>query len=572
MQQVLHVALKTPPSERTITTRQPVAVGAVVAHFASLVVGFAALVYLGRHQWFFADEWAALLKRGLGLSGEDGLLQPHNEHWIAGPILIYRMIYNLIGVKSYIPYLACDLALHVALAHVLWQIMRKLRVDAWVSTALSTMFVFLGAGAENILWAFQVGFIGSFLLGFIALYLVMDGTVAESGDRGFGSGTERAQQTEVVSPPKRAASSLSVARIAWASGLCVASLAFSSNVIPVIVVVAAVAWYRQDLRAAGGVALAPAAVFAGWMLLYGRGGLGAHEITAGSLVALPAFVALGLARSLQAIIRIPGLVVSLAALAGIWLWWRERTTQIALIIAGGAVLFFALTGIGRVAEFGVGFAKSERYVYLGVALLLPLAGVLLTMLIRDSFRRQALVLVLLAYALVSNALLLRARAGEELVRETQIREEVLAAAQLQASGEVLLADSPDILESPDVSWSGVAALRADGALPDDQPRAKALDRARLRYQAVFGATAGFESGLEGCLVSDAGAPLRVTGPASYTLDAPPDVTIEAALDPSGPWVALDRNNARPVLDVAIEEPDVLLDSEDGSPFEVCGAG
>lgn len=553
------MALQTPPEERTIVTRGPVKAGAVVAHYASLAVGFAALLYLGRHQWFFADEWAAILERGMGLSGENGLLQPHNEHWITGPILIYRAIYNLIGIKSYLPYLACDLAMHVALAHVLWRTMQKLGTDPWVSTALAAVFIFLGGGAENILWAFQVGFIGSFLLGFIALYLVIDG----AGDPAPTPPDTGRPGLKVMPLPAR--------RIAWASGLCVASLAFSANVIPVIVVAAAVAWYRQDLRAAVAVAAPSAVVFAAWMLAYGRSGLGAHEVTLGSVIALPAFVAVGLARSLHAIIRLPGLVVSVAAAVGSWLWRRKPATQVALIVAGGALLFFAMTGVGRVAEFGVDFAQSERYVYLGAALLLPLVGVLLTMVIRDSFIRQALVLGLLAYALVSSGLLLRSRAGEELVRETQIREQVLAAAQLQASGEVLLAGSPDIMDSPDVSWVGIAQLRADGALPDELPRSKALDRARLRYQAVFGTTARFESGLDECLVTEDGAPVSIGGPASYLVDVDPDATVEASVGDSR-WVALSVSPELRVLNVAISSVPVQIRTGDQSRLTVCGLG
>ena len=45
-------------------------------------------------------------------------------------------------------------------------------VDLPLATALSVVFVLLGAGYENLLWAFQIGFIGSVAFGLGVLLLV----------------------------------------------------------------------------------------------------------------------------------------------------------------------------------------------------------------------------------------------------------------------------------------------------------------------------------------------------------------------------------------------------------------
>ncbi|HEV2761257.1 MAG TPA: hypothetical protein VGV86_16980, partial [Acidimicrobiales bacterium] len=144
---------------------------AVALHVVALVGGFLVLLYCNRDQWFFGDEWDFLGHRGV-VGAERTIWAPHTDHWSTGPILIYRALYHRYGLLSYMPYVTVLLVLHVAVTHLLWRLMVRAGVDGPLATALSAVYVLLGAGYENLLWAFQIGFIGSVALGFAALLLV----------------------------------------------------------------------------------------------------------------------------------------------------------------------------------------------------------------------------------------------------------------------------------------------------------------------------------------------------------------------------------------------------------------
>src|SRR5438067_573536 len=90
---------------------------AVGAHVASLVGGFLVLLCCNRGQWFWGDEWAFLAHRRVALTGEHGLWAPHSEHWSTGPILLYRALFALVGLRTYVPYVVVLLLLHVGVAH-----------------------------------------------------------------------------------------------------------------------------------------------------------------------------------------------------------------------------------------------------------------------------------------------------------------------------------------------------------------------------------------------------------------------------------------------------------------------
>jgi hypothetical protein len=137
---------------------------ALVVHVMSLVTGFFLLLWLNRNQWFVADEWHFLVERGFG-PGKQGLFEPANEHWSTIPILIYRGLFSLFGVRTYAPYVAVLMLLHVGVAHLVWRVMRSSSVGPWIATAACAMFLLLAAGFENIQWAYQIGFIGSLLFG-----------------------------------------------------------------------------------------------------------------------------------------------------------------------------------------------------------------------------------------------------------------------------------------------------------------------------------------------------------------------------------------------------------------------
>jgi len=129
------------------------------------VVASALILSLSSGLSFQGDEWAYIVLRRLTL---DGLLRPHNEHLAALHILVYRGMVELIGTDSYLPYQGLLLVLHAMASALLLVLLSKYlpRVGAM---AAAILFLFLGTGFDNLIWAFQIGFVGAVVFGLAAL-------------------------------------------------------------------------------------------------------------------------------------------------------------------------------------------------------------------------------------------------------------------------------------------------------------------------------------------------------------------------------------------------------------------
>ena len=136
--------------------------------FGVLALGtWATLLYLGRGVTFFQDEW-----RFVDVAGPFGTLEdvfgPQNEHWSTLPFLLYRSIFNVVGLSTYLPYLAVLLALHVTAAAALFVLLFR-RNGPLVAIGGALLALWVGTGYQNLFWAFQIGFVGSTAAGLWAL-------------------------------------------------------------------------------------------------------------------------------------------------------------------------------------------------------------------------------------------------------------------------------------------------------------------------------------------------------------------------------------------------------------------
>jgi hypothetical protein len=124
------------------------------AHVALWVVVAAAaavLVYVDNRQWFTGDEFYILGYRGLTAPRDGfGLLEPHFEHWATVPVLLYRALFAGFGLRSYWPYLIALFVVHLAIVVMLWHVMVRAAVDAWVATAACAVFAVIGVGFETL--------------------------------------------------------------------------------------------------------------------------------------------------------------------------------------------------------------------------------------------------------------------------------------------------------------------------------------------------------------------------------------------------------------------------------------
>ncbi|HTG49953.1 MAG TPA: hypothetical protein VL915_05625, partial [Gemmatimonadales bacterium] len=124
------------------------------------------LLYLGSKLTFLLDDWEFLLYRH-GVNA-DSVLDPHGEHIVALPVLIYKALQATVGMGSALPYRVVSVALFLLSAALLFVYLRR-RVGDWPALAATAVVLFLGAAWEDLLWAFQMTYFGSVAAGLGAL-------------------------------------------------------------------------------------------------------------------------------------------------------------------------------------------------------------------------------------------------------------------------------------------------------------------------------------------------------------------------------------------------------------------
>ncbi len=414
-------------------------VAAGILHYMSLVVAYFAILRLSRNLWFFYDEWDFLSHP------EMNLFAPHNEHWSTIPILVFRGVFAVFQLHSYVPYMAVLLLLHVAIAHVLWRLMRAAGADPLLATALAGMFLVLGAGSENILWAFQMGFLGALLFGLIGLW------IAEVGGRGL----------------------LSVAGIVAA---CLASLMCSGIAVPMVVVIGVDLALQRRFRDAIVVVAISAAAYVAWFEAYGKAAVAGHHLGVAEILSLPDFVLAGLISTMTTVFGGPalGLVVALLTVAALVVAGRVGGVAPPLLaMLVGVILVFLVIGAGR-AGLGNDYARQSRYMYVAAALLLPAIGLGLTVASRLLVVRAlpvglALSLILLAISGMGGARQLVRDAHDRSVLRQESERRILAGVRLLESGAPLVGDPafvrPEPAIAPQLSAAGVRAFISEGAMP-----------------------------------------------------------------------------------------------------------
>ncbi len=117
-------------------------------HLASLVVAFIVLVYVDRQMWFRADDFDFLTERGLH-GATLSIWFPHDVHWTTLPLLLWRAIFVFAKMRTARPYLIALYATHLALAHVLWRVMRSTGTGPYIASALAALFALLGSGGGH---------------------------------------------------------------------------------------------------------------------------------------------------------------------------------------------------------------------------------------------------------------------------------------------------------------------------------------------------------------------------------------------------------------------------------------
>jgi hypothetical protein len=134
----------------------------------AVAMGAAAAVLLayGSGLTFFQDSWEFLMQRRDPSPAT--LFEPHNEHIVLLPVLITQASLRLFGMESMTPELVLLVALQLGVAGLLFVYARR-RLGPWPALFATTLLLFLGPAWQDLLWPFQIGFVGASLSGLAAL-------------------------------------------------------------------------------------------------------------------------------------------------------------------------------------------------------------------------------------------------------------------------------------------------------------------------------------------------------------------------------------------------------------------
>jgi hypothetical protein len=392
------------PESTTSTSRSTSERVVTRVHVLTLLAAAGFLIYESTQRWFFGDEWNFLAGRGLRL-GRTGIFYPYNQHWVTIPIVIWRALFNVVGVHDYWLYSLPVVAAQLVACHMLWRIMLRHDVEPWTATLLVAAFAVVGAGWQNLTWAFQISFVGSLAFGLLAVDAV-------ERDR-----------------PWMPAS--------W--GVC--SLLCSGVGVPMVFAAGLVALVRRKPRIAASAVLIPGAIFLIWYEYVGRTGrVSAIDTKSLHLGNLFSFVWTGLTASTAGFLDAPHAVgiVALVVLAVVAV--VRRSIPLALAIT--TIPLYISVAFSRLS-FGPAVAASSRYTYLGIALLLPLIGQAATFLMRSRYLRPVVLSALVVLIGVNAVVLYRAgKSGYQAQTANQQRVDIQAAAYLIHAGEQFPSQDP----------------------------------------------------------------------------------------------------------------------------------
>jgi hypothetical protein len=392
-----------------------------------LVTSAALLFYMGRGLSFFYDDWDFVTHDYGG--GVHSLLAAHSGNISVFPVAVYKILFHLVGLNHYAVFRSVVIALHVACGTLIY-ILAARRVPAVPALLAAGLILFLGAAWEDLLWAFQVGYLLS-ATGGLAAWVLLDRRRAWS-------------------------------RVAATACLVVAAGSSSLGIAILVGVAVELAWARrwQD----GWVVAVPVALYALWYLGYGE-----SQVTTSSLINAPGF-----AEDLAA--------ASFGALAGRSLEWGRplalvgalllmrrlaRPLPVSPRLAGLLATGLALWAITAAARSTISPPEASRYVYLGAIVIVLVAIESLRGVVVSS-RTAALAAVVVALCALTGLTALHA--GATSLRSTSKTVTAELAALEIAARYVPPNYQPDPVRAPQIQAGPyLHTVRALGSSPADTP-------------------------------------------------------------------------------------------------------
>jgi hypothetical protein len=411
-----------------------------------MVLAFVLLFRKGLGTTFYYDEWNFVLNRRAW--NAHTFLRPHNEHLSLLPVAIYKLLFVTVGLSHYWVYRVVVLLFHLLCVGLLFALVRR-RVGDAVALVLATAILFFGAAWQDLVWPFQISFLGSVAFG-LAAFLFLD---------------RHDRRGDVL-----------------ATLALVLSISSSGIGIPFGVAALVEVLWPSDRARRWWVAVIPLLLYGLWYLGWGKSGF--HS---GNITQAPSYVAdaaAGVAGALFGLTLDWGrpLLIALVAVAIFGVAVRRVPPPRFFAALAAALSFWVLTALSRAQLHD---PASSRYLYPG-AVFLIVALTALGPLPRARWGWLAFAWVVVVAAAISNWGALRA--GAATIQDwDHIVQAELGAAEIVGKARIAPAYRLDPLHAPDIFVGKYFATTADyHSSPAWTP--SEIARAAPQYQAVADST------------------------------------------------------------------------------------
>ena len=318
-------------------------------------VQLALLAVLTRGMWFTLDALHYFTQRGIVPGADEGLLAPWGGHWQTIPVLVYRVQFEIFGMRHYLPYVLVSMLLHAAICILIYLLLRRSDVSGGVAAVTTWLVIFCGVGVEAFATDPPMALTSALALGLAAAYVCLRWDYSRKA-------------------------------LAGAGGLLVLAMMCSGTAITAAAFVGVFLTCRRNLVTGLKVVAPGLLLFTLWFVVVGRDAGRVHA-TGWELTQVPRFAWTGLSGAVEGASGIPGsgptliLVLLVVAFAGRSIPTPLRHLAWAGIIA--AVTQITLSGVGGYS-LSDEVARTGRYAYIVFVCLAPALAICVTVLLNVS--------------------------------------------------------------------------------------------------------------------------------------------------------------------------------------------
>ncbi|HET8814574.1 MAG TPA: hypothetical protein VFM51_06425 [Solirubrobacterales bacterium] len=137
---------------------------------ATMAIAGAWIVVLGQRLSFLLDDWGYILFRDRG--DLDNWMRPDNEHFVAGPVTVWKLLIGTFGIDSMLPFKLVSTALFLLGVWFLFVWVRR-RIGEWPALLAMIPLLFCGAAFDDLLWFASITFLGS-MAGGLGMLVALD--------------------------------------------------------------------------------------------------------------------------------------------------------------------------------------------------------------------------------------------------------------------------------------------------------------------------------------------------------------------------------------------------------------